>query len=78
MDRSGYRNKVGTQGYKVSMGIEEYLELANSDTGWCVACGTEAYGVEPDAREYTCENCGDNSVYGLEELMLIGLLEIKG
>ena len=36
----------------------------------------EAYGVEPDARSYECEGCGAAEVYGLEELMLMGELEI--
>ena len=38
--------------------------------GFCVACGAEAYGVEPDARRYECEVCGAHSVYGAEELLL--------
>jgi len=37
--------------------------------GFCVACGEEAHGVEPDARRYTCESCGQPSVYGAEELL---------
>ena len=40
------------------------------DPGFCLACGAEAHGVEPDAREYTCESCGQPSVYGTEELIL--------
>jgi predicted RNA-binding Zn-ribbon protein involved in translation (DUF1610 family) len=38
--------------------------------GFCLACGAEAYGVEPDARHYLCENCGKHEVYGAEELLL--------
>lgn len=26
--------------------------------GFCIACGDEASGVEPDARKYKCEGCG--------------------
>ncbi len=26
--------------------------------GFCIACGADAEGVEPDARDYTCEACG--------------------
>ena len=36
--------------------------------GLCVACGEETDGVEPDARGYECEHCGEHAVYGLEEL----------
>ena len=38
--------------------------------GFCIMCGTEAEGVEPDARRYRCEACGAECVYGAEELML--------
>jgi hypothetical protein len=38
--------------------------------GFCIACGVEAEGVEPDARQYECESCGCFCVYGAEELML--------
>lgn len=40
--------------------------------GFCLACGAEAYGVEPDARRYTCEECGAKQVYGAEELLIMG------
>lgn len=38
--------------------------------GFCVECGNEAEGVEPDARNYECEACGANGVFGAEELFL--------
>jgi hypothetical protein len=38
--------------------------------GFCLACGCEAGGCEPDAREYECEACGENQVFGAEELLL--------
>lgn len=38
--------------------------------GFCLLCGEEAEGVEPDARRYECESCGENAVYGAEELLL--------
>lgn len=36
--------------------------------GFCIACGFEAGGVEPDARRHECESCGARAVYGAEEL----------
>jgi predicted RNA-binding Zn-ribbon protein involved in translation (DUF1610 family) len=39
--------------------------------GFCTACGEEAYGVEPDARKYECESCGERKVYGAEELLMM-------
>lgn len=40
--------------------------------GGCISCGeiTEG-GVEPDARKYKCAQCGQMSVYGLEQLILM-------
>lgn len=37
--------------------------------GFCIACGADAYCVEPDARKYECEECGERAVYGAEELL---------
>jgi hypothetical protein len=38
--------------------------------GFCICCGTEIEGVEPDARKYECEYCGFPGVYGAEELLI--------
>jgi hypothetical protein len=38
--------------------------------GFCIACGEDAEGVEPDAREYECECCGADAVYGAQEIAL--------
>ena len=43
---------------------------ADDNMGFCLACGAEAMGVEPDARHYTCESCGKPEVFGAEELLL--------
>ncbi len=41
------------------------------DNGFCVACGADAYGVEPDAERYPCEDCGKKAVFGAEQLLLM-------
>ena len=38
--------------------------------GICICCGADANGVEPDARNYECESCGESGVFGAEELLL--------
>lgn len=38
--------------------------------GFCIACGDEAEGCEPDARKYRCESCGAHAVFGAEELLM--------
>ena len=40
--------------------------------GMCVACGEFTDGVEPDARRYECDSCGQPRVYGIEELVIMG------
>jgi hypothetical protein len=37
--------------------------------GFCVACGHEQDGCEPDMRRGICEACGAAGVYGAEELL---------
>ena len=53
--------------------IEEAVERRMSsldNPGFCIECGAEADGCEPDAREYACEACGAAAVYGAPELLL--------
>lgn len=39
--------------------------------GFCLACGAEAEGVEPDAENYECEVCGESRVFGAEQLLIM-------
>jgi hypothetical protein len=61
----------------VEMTQREYQDLGNDYGGICVACGdpTEG-GIEPDARRYSCDSCDKRAVYGIEELMLRGRVQI--
>jgi len=38
--------------------------------GFCVACGEESEGCEPDATNYPCDYCDKRQVFGAEELMM--------
>jgi hypothetical protein len=51
---------------RIMRAIEE-----DSSIGFCLACGEEAYSIEPDARGYTCEACDAPKVYGAEELLMM-------
>jgi hypothetical protein len=53
--------------------IEQVMDAVEQDDnlGFCLACGEEAWGVEPDARRYTCEVCGEKKVYGAQEILLM-------
>lgn len=46
-----------------------------SNWGFCVACGNQQDGCEPDAANYTCEACNVRQVFGAEEILLRGLYE---
>jgi predicted RNA-binding Zn-ribbon protein involved in translation (DUF1610 family) len=52
--------------------VDRIMAAAHEDDniGFCVNCGEEVSGVEPDARKYQCESCGEDEVYGAEELLL--------
>ena len=54
--------------------ISDVIEAVQSgeDIGFCLGCGAQNYGVEPDARKYECEECGKEKVYGAEEILLMG------
>lgn len=44
---------------------------ADDNLGFCLACGADAFGVEPDARKYECDECGAHRVYGAEEVLIM-------
>ena len=50
--------------------LEHAESLMADSQGFCLACG-ENQSAEPDARKYECEICGENAVYGAEELLLM-------
>ena len=52
---------------------ERIIEAVQADDslGFCLACGADACGVEPDARGYECEECQAPKVYGAEEVMMM-------
>ena len=37
--------------------------------GFCLACGSEVMGCEPDMENGPCPCCGARAVWGAEELM---------
>ena len=39
--------------------------------GFCIACGEDATGCEPDARNYTCEICEEKQVFGAQEIVFM-------
>lgn len=43
---------------------------ADENIGFCMSCGNDQPGCEPDARKYECESCGAREVYGAQELLI--------
>ncbi len=54
--------------------IDRVMEAVRADelVGFCLECGEERDGCEPDARNYECYACGAMRVMGAEELRLMG------
>lgn len=52
--------------------LAQVLAAAQDDSnrGFCTACGAEADGVEPDARNYQCDACGALAVFGAEQILV--------
>ena len=54
--------------------VIEAVERGNTsldNPGICLACGLDQDGCEPDARRYECDSCGENAVFGAEELLFM-------
>jgi len=50
----------------------ERRQTSLDNPGFCVECGEERDGCEPDVRQYPCESCGcSSSVYAPEELLFL-------
>ena len=51
--------------------LAEESMFGTSNPGICISCGDECEGVEPDARRYECESCGERGVFGAKELLMM-------
>lgn len=78
MKREPYQTTKGITQYRpVLTPKQAERAVSNGSKGFCLACGKSSTShVEPDARRYTCESCKAPKVYGIEELMIMGLIRI--
>jgi hypothetical protein len=60
----------------IKMSEERFSEARDNYSGFCTVCGVENFEVEPDARNYCCDDCGAYKVFGVEELLIMGEIEI--
>lgn len=57
-----------------SINLDRLLEAAtdeNEEFGFCILCGTQVAGIEPDIRHSPCPDCGEHTVYGVDELIFM-------
>ena len=67
-----------TTEHPLRMREADYREESEEGGGRCLNCRAVAdQYCEPDAREYRCDVCGQNTVMGLEEMLVQELLEIR-
>lgn len=52
-------------------------DITEGTQGICLSCGEIQGGCEPDARGYPCESCGKKTVYGCEEALIMGRIELS-
>jgi len=56
---------------------QEYLASNTEQAGFCSNCQEFTQnGVEPDAQNYNCEECGESTVMGTEQALVMGLIDI--
>ena len=55
---------------EVVLPAAEEQMFGDENPGFCLSCGEEQDGCEPDARNYLCEGCGAREVFGAAEIMM--------
>ena len=62
----------------VRMSWGEFEAASEAYDGFCISCDEITNsGVEPDARRYECESCGNRTVYGMAEALLSGAIQVE-
>jgi len=74
MKKQQYKAKNGKMQWQPIYSKEFEQLVSDGCQGFCLACGETQEGCEPDARKYVCESCEQPKVYGLEELLMMGLV----
>lgn len=53
--------------------VEEAVEaqmFGTENPGFCIECGADHDGCEPDAQNYECYECGARKVFGAEIVLM--------
>lgn len=60
----------------IKLTLEEVQDLQNDYCGICRNCQEIADCVEPDASNYFCDSCEKKEVFGIDNLLLMGDIDI--
>jgi hypothetical protein len=61
----------------VTLSMSDYQAASANYEGFCTNCKEITNSnVEPDARRYECECCGERTVYGIEEALLMQFIDV--
>ena len=67
-----------TQMVRFEVTEDQYNEACECDQGFCTECQEFTKdGVEPDAEHYECPVCEQDSVFGVEQALIMNLIFIK-
>ena len=76
MKKEEYKNKAGQTRYRPVLTQRQYLNAEEKYIGFCINCGRTRNKCEPDARLYHCPGCKQEKVYGIPELLVMGIAKI--
>jgi len=70
---------LGHPAFKVqTMDESELSEAIENYLGYCTNCREfTTEGIEPDAENCRCEDCGDYTIHGTDKAVLLGYIFIK-
>ena len=77
MQKERYTTRTGASQWRPILSERQYHNAENEYKGFCLACGKTRGECEPDARKYECPHCKQPKVYGIPELLMMGLAKIK-
>jgi hypothetical protein len=77
MQKEQYKARNGNMQWRPVLSERQYLNAEDEYEGFCLACGATRGECELDARNYTCERCEQPKVFGIPELLMMGLAKIK-
>lgn len=64
-----FDQRMPIHGSITEVALLDALDRREDYPGFCKICGHEHSNIEPDARDYKCELCGEQAVDGIEELL---------